>query len=293
MPAPDRTVSFLLLFLLAGLWGSSYLFIKIAVETITPLTLVAGRVTLSALVMLAYMKAIGTRLPTDARSWILLSGVGLTGNALAFIFLAWGVRDIDSGLAAILISTTPLFTAVIAHAFLAEERLSARNLTGIVVGFTGVVVLVWPDLFLGKGGSILGQVLVVLASLSYALSTVIAARVAHVEASAAATSSMIPAVFLVVPISLLWDRPWALAPSAASLWALLAVSLFGTAYAQIVFFQLVRRAGATFMSTVGYLIPLVGVLLGAVVLGEQPDAFALGALVLILTGVGIVQERRL
>ena len=110
MPPSGRTISFLLLFLLAGLWGSTYMFIKIAVETITPITMVAARVTISAVVMLVYMRVIGTRLPKDAKSWFLLSIVGVTGNGVAFMFLTWGVRAIDSGLVAILLSTNPIFT---------------------------------------------------------------------------------------------------------------------------------------------------------------------------------------
>jgi drug/metabolite transporter (DMT)-like permease len=115
--------------------------------------------------------------------------------------------------------------------------------------------------------------------------------VPRLDPSAGATGSIIAAAVAMVPISLLCDRPWNLAPSAAALGSLAAVSVLGTAFAQIIFFQLVHHAGATFMSTVGYLLPLVGVLLGAVVLGERLDIFAFGALALILLGVGIVRQR--
>jgi drug/metabolite transporter (DMT)-like permease len=290
-PRSTRTADFLLLFLLAALWGSSYMFIKIAVVTVTPITLVAVRVTVSAVAMLAYLRVIGVRLPKDAKSWIVISIVGVSGNTFAFLFLAWGVRAIDSGLAAILLSTVPLFTILIAHLFLSDERLTVRNLFGIAIGFSGMVVLAWPTLFLDESGSVVGQILVVLASLSYAVSSVVAARVPDVDPTAAATGSIIAAAFVMVPASLVFDRPWTLMPSTSALWSLAVVAILGTAAAQIVFFRLVHRAGATFMSTSGYLIPLVGVLLGAVVLGEKPDIFAFGALVLILVGVGIVQGR--
>ena len=106
-----------------------------------------------------------------------------------------------------------------------------------MIGFAGMVVLVWPDLFLEKGGSVFGPVLVILASLSYAVSTVVAARVPQLEPSAAATGSIIAAAFVMAPISLLYDRPWNLAPSTGALWSLAVISFLGTAYAQIVFFN--------------------------------------------------------
>jgi len=288
----SRVANFALLFLLAALWGSSYLFIKIAVVTVTPITLVAARVTISAVAMLVYLRLIDVRLPADRKSWYLISLVGVTGNTFAFLFLTWGVRAIDSGLAAILLSTVPLFTMLIAHLFLAKERLTVRNFIGIVIGFSGMMVLAWPTLFLERSGSVLGELLVILASLSYAVSSVVAARVPQVDPTAAATGSIIAAAATMIPISLVWDQPWNLTPSTEALWSLAVVSLFGTAAAQIVFFLLVHRAGATFMSVSGYLIPLVGVLLGAVALGERPDIFALIALALILAGVATVEGQR-
>jgi drug/metabolite transporter (DMT)-like permease len=288
----SRVANFALLFLLAALWGSSYVFIKIAVVTITPITFVAARVTISAAAMLIYLRLIDIRLPADRGSWFLISLVGVTGNTFALLFLTWGVRAIDSGLAATLLATVPLFTMLIAHLFLANERLTARNLIGIVIGFSGMIILAWPTLFLERSGSLLGQLLVVLASLSYAVSFVVAARVKQVDPTAAATGSIIAAAATMIPISLVWDQPWNLTPSTEALWSLALVSLFGTAAAQILFFLLVHRAGATFMSVSGYLVPLIGVLLGAVALGERPDIFAFVALVLILGGVAMVEGQR-
>ena len=254
---------------LGTVWGSSFLWIKIAVQEIGPFTLVAFRLLfgiLGLLVVAAYVK------PEFPRGWkilLILTLIGFTNNALPYVLISWGEQYIDSAVAAILNSTTPLFAMVFAHLFLGDDRLSVPRLVGILVGFSGIVILVSRDLGSGIELNLLGQLAVLLASFLYAGTSVFARRT---------TRGVAPVALALVPLLgadlFLWvltpivESPFTL-PAIPITWvAVIWLGLMGTCVAFLLYYYLLHSVGPTRTTLVTYVFPLVGVILGVVFLNE-------------------------
>lgn len=276
-----------LLVLLSLLWSVSFALIKVGVATVPPLTLVAGRLILAAFILVVLVYAGGRRLPASGGDWAGFVMLGLIGNTLPFVLISYGEQHIDSGLAAILIGTMPLFTALFAHALTRDERLTVARATGVVAGFAGVALLAGLDALANLGTNALAQLAVTAAAGCYAAATVYARRLAHLSPLVIAAGTMIAATALAVPASLVVDRPWSLQPTSESLGAVILLGILCTALAPVVYFALVALAGAVFTSFVNYLIPPAGVVWGVVLLSESVEHRAFVALVLIVAGIAL------
>jgi drug/metabolite transporter (DMT)-like permease len=275
-----------LLFALVAMWGSAYMFMKIGVATVAPATLVASRVTLAALLLYAVMRARGLSLPPPGRRWLPLVALAILGNCLPFFLITWGQQTIDSALAGILVSVMPLATLVLAHFFVAGERVTRDRALGFVIGFGGIVVLMGPAALTGLGGEALAQAAVLGGALCYAGNSVLARRTVATDFLVASTAVLIVASVLMVPIAVLVDYPWA-APSARSVAAIVWLGIGPTALATILYFQLIAAAGPTFMAIVNYLSPVVALLAGMTLMDERPGPTAVAGLVLILLGIAL------
>jgi drug/metabolite transporter (DMT)-like permease len=285
-------IDWFLLLVLAGLWGSSFLFVKIAVREITPATLVAARFVIAASVLSVAVRARGLRLPTSRRVWSHYLLMGLIGNAVPFTLIAWGQIRVDVGLAGILMGVMPLMTLLLAHFFVPGERMTPRMAGGFAVGFIGLVALLGPEALLELGGEasdLLSQVAIASAAICYAISTIIARRLATLNPLVSATTVMWVTSAIMVPVALWVDRPWNLAPSAESIASVVWLGLFATALATILYFRVIQTAGPTFLSLINYMIPVVALTAGAVVLDEALVGTVLIGMALILTGLAISQ----
>ena len=280
---------YLLLVTLGAIWGSSFLFIEIGIATMPPLTLVAGRLLLAAVALTLFIRARGQRLPMDLTSWGGFVLLALVGNLVPFSLIGWGQLSVDSGLTAILMAVAPLIAAVLAHVWTGEERLSLRKMIGILTGLAGVVVLIGPDALGGLGDQAVAQLAIASAAACYATASVFARRLGHLSPTVASAGVMIAASVLAVPIALAVDAPWTTSPSAASLASVVVLGLVTTATANVLLYRTIQLAGATFVSLVNFLVPLVGVVCGAVILGERLDLSAFAALALILTALRLVR----
>jgi drug/metabolite transporter (DMT)-like permease len=273
------------LLLLGATWGGSFMLIKLAVATIPPLTVAAARIVIGAVVIGLAAAAQGQRLGALRGAWLPILAMGSLGTVLPFALIGWGETRIDSALAAILMSAVPFATVVLAHFFVHDEPLSLAKMIGIALGFAGVVVLIGPDALTQVGGVALAQLAVLLATLCYAANGIVARRLRTIPSESVAAGMLIAAAICGVPLSLVFDRPWTLAPSWPSIAALVALGVLGTGVGYILFFRIIARAGAGFASLNNYLVPLFGVLWGAVVLNERLEPRALVALLLILVGI--------
>ena len=166
----------LMLFALSILWGGSFFFVEIAVSELPPLVIVLCRVGLAASVLWAIILARGIALPHGREVWLSFLGMGMLNNAIPFFLIVWGQQSIASGLASILNATTPIFTVVIAHFFLADEQISTRKFVGILIAIAGVVILVLPSIGLGETSSLLGQLAILGATISYGFASVFGRR---------------------------------------------------------------------------------------------------------------------
>jgi drug/metabolite transporter (DMT)-like permease len=285
-------LDWLLLLALAGLWGTSFLFVKIAVREITPATLVAARFVIAASVLSVAVRARGLRLPTSRRVWSHYLLMGVVGNAVPFTLIAWGQIRVDVGLAGIMMGVMPLMTLLLAHFFVPGERMTPRMVIGFAVGFVGLVALFGPEALLEFGGessALLSQLAIASAAICYAISTIIARRFATLDPLVSATTVMWITTAIMVPIALWVDRPWNLAPSVESIASVVWLGLFATALATILYFRVIQTAGPTFLSLINYMIPVVALAAGAIVLGEALVWTVLIGMALILAGLAISQ----
>ena len=280
----------LLLITLAALWGPSFLFIKVAVEEIPPLTLVLGRVAVGAAFLLIVLLSQGRRLPTDRRLWRHLAVVAMLHNALPWVLLSWGEQYIDSALASILNGTTPLFTIILAHFLVAGDRMTVPKMLGVLLGFAGLFLLILPSLSGGGQASTWGLLAVTAAAAVYGVAMIYSRNhLRGLPPLVAPASQLLLATGYMLPVALLVDRPWTLdRPSTVALGSLFLLGILGTGLAFIVYYRLLETANPTYISMVTYVIPVFGVVLGVLVLGEQLTWYALAGFALILLGVMVV-----
>jgi len=283
-----------MLFLLAAIWGVSYVFIKVAVEDIEPAPMMATRALLAGLLLFPYLAVtMGSRhavlaLRTHWRPALVL---GTLNAAIPFWLIAWGEKHIDSSIAGIAQATVAIFTFLLAARVLPHESVGITRILGVAVGFVGVAVLAGFD----PGGgwiAVAGTLAVVLSSLSYASSGVYGQlSVRTVPGPVLATGSMLAGGLILLPLAL-FQLP-SHAPDAEAIGSLLALTILGTTFAQLILFRMLRLYGSRRLSLVTYLIPGFALFYGAVLLDEPITVAALGGLVLILGGVALASGQQL
>lgn len=271
MTTPKNNIIFesALLCLLALLWGSSYLLIKVAVETIPPITLIAARVFIAAIFLSTIVVWKGERLPRDGRTWRLLLVQSFLTSIGAWTVLAWGQQYVDSALASVLNSTSPVFVFLITFFFTRHETTSWLKLFGACMGVVGVSLIVGADALQGLGQQVLAQLAVLSGAVLYAGAAIFGKRFSHLTPLMTATCTMMWASIFLVPLSLVVDEPWTLSPSTLSMIAALTLAVLGTGVALLIYFRLLRTLGSLGTTSQSYLRAGVGVALGVIVLGEH------------------------
>ncbi len=287
----NRPFEFCLLALLALFWGSSYLFIKVALEGLPPLTLIALRVSLAALLLYLVARWRGHHLPHDGTTWrqffvqcffLCLGGWGV---------LAWGQQFIDSGLAGILNSTSPIFVFFITALWTRHEAVNALRLAGALLGLAGVVLIIGADALQGLGQQVAGQLAVVFSAMLYGGSAIYGKRFSDLPNTITAAGTLICASCVLIPLSVIVDRPWTLSPSAQAIGAALALSVISSCLALLLYFRLIRTLGSMGTASQAYLRVGVSVLLGMLVLGEQIAWSVAFGLVAVVAGVIAINAR--
>lgn len=284
-----------LLAALVAMWGSSFMFIKLGITTVPTSTLVAARLMLGALILLVMVYLRGARLPPFGRVWGNYLILALLGNCIPFTAITWGQHGTDSALAGILMAVMPLATMVLAHFFVKGEHMTRPRVIGFMLGFAGIVVLMGPAVFdriSGQSLATLSQLAILLGALCYAGNSVLTRILARGDDALVASAAMLLLASLIaLPVALVVDQSWRIAPGNASFWAILWLGVGPTAIATVVYFKLIASAGPTFMSLVNYMSPAVAVFLGVALLGETPGIHAYIALALILLGIAVSQWR--
>lgn len=284
-----------LLAALVALWGSNFMFIKLGVTAVPPATLVATRLVIGAVILVAVVRAMGYTFPPLGRAWMPYVMLAVVGNCMPFWFITWGQKSLDSALAGILMAIMPLTTLLLAHFFVPGEHMTRNRVAGFGLGFLGIVVLMGPAALAGLGGSpveILAQLSVLAGALCYAVNGILIRVTLKGDVMVASAAIIAVAAVVSVPVALVLDQPWRLAPGAGALWVLLWIGIGPTAIATLVHLKLIGTAGPTFMSLINYCIPVVATFFGVMLLGEQPGAAAYAGLALILSGIALSQFRR-
>ena len=281
----------LLLGALSVLWGGSFFFVEVMLDAFDPYSVVFWRVGPAAVALVVLVYATGHRLPGDGATWRAFIVMGALNNVAPFTLIAWGQTEIESGLAAILNATTPLFTVALAHVVTADERMTANRAIGVVIGLAGVAVLVGPGVFTDIGAGVLGQAAILGAALSYACAGLYGRRLTGLPAPVAAAGMVSASAVMALPIALATGAPFAFEPDPATIGAIAGLSLLSTACAYLIYFRVLAAAGATNLLLVTFLVPPSALVLGIAVLGERPTLGAFAGMALIFVALAAVDGR--
>ena len=280
-----RLPDYALLVVLASVWGASYTFIKIGIETIPPVTLIAARTLIAGSLLLVVMRWRGVALPLERRLLGLFAFQALMNSVLPFTLIAWAEKTVDASLAVILNAMTPIFTFLITWRVTRHEPASFLKLLGVALGLLGTCLIIGFSALGGLGVAVLAQGAVLLATVFYAVAAVFGRHFKGLDPMVPATGSLLSGAVILIPASLFVDRPWTLAPSAASLAALLGLSILSTALAFTIYFRLLKTLGSVGVTAQAYLRVPIGVFIGMLALGETLAPTALLGMICAVAGV--------
>ena len=267
--ATSKAVDILLLIMLSSLWGASYTFIRVGVETIPPVTLIAARTLIAGLLLIGWMSVSGVAMPHSWAVWKRLFVQAFFNSVIPFTLIAWAEQYVEAGVATILNSTAPVFVFFVTWFLTKHESVTTRKLVGVIAGLLGICLIIGFSALNGLGDQVLPQLAIVAATICYAGAAIYGRSFQGLSPLVPAAGSLIAGAIVLIPISLIFDRPWALQPSFNSTAALLLLSVFSTAIAFVIYFRLVQTLGSVGTTSQAYLRVPIGVAIGAIFLGES------------------------
>jgi drug/metabolite transporter (DMT)-like permease len=279
------------LLLLGAIWGGSFFFARIAVSELHPLVLVLFRVGIAAIALQLYLAIRGPSFRPAFPHAGLFFLLALTNNVVPFSLIFAGQTRLGAGVASVLNATTPFWTLILANALTSDEKLSWNKLAGIALGIAGTAVMIGPGLLAGLGGPVWAK-FALIGSLSYAVALMVARRFKGVPSPVIATGQLTASTIIMIPIVLIAYGPAGLFAASPPVWmAVLSLALLSTAFAYILYFNLVASSGATNASLVTLIVPASAILLGFLFLGERLELFELGGMALIALGLVTIDGR--
>ncbi|MGZ5786082.1 MAG: DMT family transporter [Ramlibacter sp.] len=282
---PTRLTEFALLLLLSALWGASYAFIKLGVETIPPVTLIASRTLVAGLLLWALLRWRGVHLPRDHVTWLKFGMQACLNSVLPFTLIAWAEQTVDSSLATMLNALSPVFAYLMGCLLGARETAGPVRFLGVVLGLGGIALIVGATALHGLGDQVLAQLAIVFASVCYGGAALFGRQFNRLDPMLPAAGSLLCGAAVLVPLSLVVDRPWLVAPAGVSLVALGALSVFSTALALVIYFRLLTTLGPLGTTAQAYLRVPVGVAVGVFFMGESLAATAWAGFACVVAGV--------
>jgi len=285
---------FIYLGLLALFWGSAFVFVKFSLESLTPLTISAGRVGIGAIIVTLIALKMGRKLPDNLSDWLLCTVIGVTGTVIPFFLLNWSIQYVPSSLAAICMSLSPLFTITLAHFMTRDEKISANKLIGVFFGTLGVGSLFYGTVTdIGPSNTVYLALLGLLAtSFSYAFAGVLVRKLDNKDHLSTASAMLISATLITVPLALIFENPLALNVTPTAIYSVIILGVFATGLGSLILFHLTHLAGATFVSYNTYLIPLVGLTAGYFWLDEAIKMITIISVTLIFSGIYLAEKRK-
>ena len=278
------------LFFVGAIWGGAFIFIAIALTDFGPISIATWRVSLGAVVLLIIATLAGQKFPRGLRNWRYVFVVGCLNSAVPFFLISWGQQFISSAETALLMAMGTFFGLVVSHFSSHDERINISRALGVSIGFIGVMVLVLWDIIESGAGNLGGQLAVMTAGCSYATSSIISRRLTHLPMISTSAATMLSASLYMVPLAFLLEEPLPATVSQSSLFALIYLGVIATALAMTMRFFIIRANGAVFMSMVGYLVPLFGVLWSGLYFADAINLQTLLSLGLILLGIAITRK---
>ena len=282
---------FFLLIALAAIWGSAFFNIKIASADYTPMALAFGRIFFAAVVMVIYCLIRGIRIEVFGENWIWYAAIGLINLVLPFFFISFGIIKVQSNMAAILMSTAPLYATVLGHLFIKDEKINLLKFLGIFIGFLGIVFLFSDDLLINRS-NIFYAFMVVLGPFFYTLGGLFSLKLKHIKNEVLTSSILVWAVIILLPIMFFFENPTELRPSLGSTVSLLYLGVVATAIAWLMRFYILQNNGLVFQSQVAYIIPIFGLIFGYIFLQEQITYKIIIALIAVLISTYLIEKSK-
>ena len=284
-PARRGWRDYALLLALACCWSSTYPLTKIGLGSIPPFTFISARSLIAATFLLMILRARGIRIPTDAKAWKLFAFQQTINSTIPFLMITWAQQYVAAAPTVVLASTTPIFAFVITWGITRHEPATLLKLAGAVLGLAGTAVIIGLDALGGMGADIFAEIVILLATISFACATIFGLRLSDYDPMVVAAGSLLFGGLLLLPASLIIDHPWTLHPTPQALVATLTMGIFSSALGLMLFYMCLARLGTLTTNAQGYLRIPIGVGLSVVLLGETvPSNLALG-LLLVMAGV--------
>ena len=284
-----NTFDLSLLILLAVIWGSSFFNIKIATYSYDPITLALVRVIFASIPLLLICKLRKIKIEAFTENWKWYALIGLFNIAIPFVLIAIGTAKINSYLAAILMSTTPLSGSILAHFFTKDEKLSFLKSLGVLIGFSGIILLFFDRIIINEKNFVYALI-TILGSTFYCIGGLLTLKLRNKKNENVTTSTTIWSVIFLLPFSLIFETPWNSDPTFASTLSLLYLGIIATGFAWLIRFRILTVNGLVFQTQVAYLIPIFGVFFGFFLMDEIITWRVLLSLVIIILGIYIVKK---
>ena len=282
---------FFLLIVLAAIWGSAFFNIKIASDTYTPMAIAFGRIFFAALVMVLYCWMKGIKIDAFGEHWKMYASIGLVNLILPFFFISFGIVKVQSNMAAILMSTAPIFATILGQLFIQDEKINFLKLLGIIIGFLGIVFLFSDDLLINQS-NYLFALIIILGPFCYTLGGLLSLKLKHVKNETLTSSILVWAVIMLLPVLFIVENPTELRPSWSSTISLFYLGVVATAIAWLMRFYILKSNGLVFQSQVAYIIPIFGLIFGYVFLGEKITYKIIVALIAVLVSTYLIEKSK-
>jgi len=284
-----KTSDYFILVLLSLIWASAFFNIKIATYSYGPLTIAFLRIFFGMIpvLLLCFFKKI--KIEVFSKDWKWFAAIGVINLVIPFFLIAYGVQKVQSNLAAILMSTTPISATILAHLFIDKEKINLVKILGIILGFLGIVYLFSENLLINDE-NLFSALMILVGSTFYVIGGILTLKISHKKNENVTASILIWGTIFVCPISLIIEQPWNLNPSFESTLSLIYLGVFPTGIAWLLRFMILKRNGLVFQSQVAYLIPIFGVILGYLFLNELVTSKILISLFVVILGIYFVKK---
>ena len=284
-----KSLDYFLLTVLALIWASAFFNIKIATYSYGPLTIAFLRILFGAIpvVILCYIKKI--KIEAFSKDWYWFATIGFINLVIPFFLIAYGVQKVQSNLAAILMASTPLTAAALAHFFTENEKINLIKSLGILIGFSGIVFLFSDNLLINKS-NVFSAFLILFGSCFYVVGGLLTLKISNKKNENVTASILIWGTLILLPISFFFEQPWNLTPRLDSTLALIYLGIFSTGIAWLLRFYILKHNGLVFQAQVAYLIPIFGVILGFLILNEVITSKVIIALIAVIIGIYTVKK---
>jgi drug/metabolite transporter (DMT)-like permease len=279
------------LIVLAAIWGSAFFNIKIASDTYTPMAIAFGRIFFAALVMVLYCWMKGIKIDAFGEHWKMYASIGLVNLILPFFFISFGIVKVQSNMAAILMSTAPIFATILGQLFIQDEKINFLKLLGIIIGFLGIVFLFSDDLLINQSNYFFALI-IILGPFCYTLGGLLSLKLKHVKNETLTSSILVWAVIMLLPVLFIVENPTELRPSWSSTISLFYLGVVATAIAWLMRFYILKNNGLVFQSQVAYIIPIFGLIFGYLFLGEKITYKIIVALVAVLISTFLIEKSK-